>query len=354
MLSLGAERQDALDRIWLLDKYRVFTNAASRRGYKHVIQADFLEWETDMKFDVVVGNPPYQDGKSKNTLYPKFYAKAIKLVKKDGVVAMITPPPIIYGLWGLKNPDGIRMPEPRQIEKIVVGDRVKNFFNADSKFCYFVVTNKESDNQNVTIETDAGAVIVNTPLFPVVVASEKLQLAQQIINKCFEFGCDPFNATSGDYGTKAVSDPNGTDLAVESISTKGEIRTRNIRWLKEHPHYGSPKVLMPMYGKVVKVDYSHNLVSAASEKVNGQRLSGHNITTILTKSDQESESVVSLLESKLQVFFNIIQDETRSPYLNFLKNFKLLPLDKPWTDQEIYDAFNLTREEIDYIESNVK
>ncbi len=85
MLALGISKEAVRDSIWLIDKYNVFTNHAKLAyGFTNVITADFLEWETDMKFDVIVGNPPYLKGK-----WVEFLKQAAMLSKKH--VLMVSP-----------------------------------------------------------------------------------------------------------------------------------------------------------------------------------------------------------------------------------------------------------------------
>lgn len=319
----------------------------------YTVENFLLKEFNGMKFDVIIGNPPYQDSAGQNTLYPKFYSKSVELCKPNGYIAMITPPAIIPGLWGLKDPDGIKMPDPRAIRYIAVGNKVKSYFDKKvaSDFCYFILQNTVDNNCNVTVETDNGTILVSSPIFPTKVSESDIQTAQNILNKCFSFYNDPYKATSSDYGNKAKSDPNGTDEAVESISTAGVVKTRKIIWNKPHPHYGSPKVIMPMYGKTAVVDYSHKLVSAAQEKTATGKLPGHNISTVLTNSDQESENLIKVLESNLQRFFNMITGETRAPYINFLKNFKGVSLTNTWDNAQLYKHFNLTEFEITFLET---
>jgi len=313
-------------------------------GNVNITKENSLEKVWNMKFDVVIGNPPYQDPTGQNTIYPKFYGKAISVCQPNGCIAMITPPAIIPGLWGVKDPDGIKMPSPVQIEKIKVGASLKNFFpGVSSDFCYFILKNTSSDNTQVTVVTDSGEVIASGPIFPRV--SSNVSVAQSILNKCFSFYKDPYNSTSRDHGKSAKFDPHGIDFAVEAISTSGDVRTRPITWINGHDHYNKPKVILPMYGKVAIVDYSHKLVSASQEKTTTGKLTGHNIITVLTQNDQESESLVQILESRLQRFFNTVTCETRSPYVNFLKNFVGVPLNRKYTDDELETTLGLDDEQ---------
>ena len=67
---------EALSRIWLIDSHIACVNRCRRFHFKNVIHADFLSWNPNMNFDVVIGNPPYGSGAS---LAVKFLNKSFEL-----------------------------------------------------------------------------------------------------------------------------------------------------------------------------------------------------------------------------------------------------------------------------------
>ena len=79
----------------LNQKYYELGSAMFERLGVNYFFADFLTWNPQMQFDVVIGNPPYQGGsfdkKVYKSLWPKFWSKAFELVKDDGFVSLITP-----------------------------------------------------------------------------------------------------------------------------------------------------------------------------------------------------------------------------------------------------------------------
>lgn len=72
----------------------------------------------------------------------------------------------------------------------------------------------------------------------------------------------------------------------------------------------------------------------------------------LDKNDNK-ESVISYMNSKLIKF--LIQNNRYSGFVTTIvaKNIPKVDFTKNWTDKDIYKYFNLTSEEINYIESHV-
>lgn len=110
MLALGIPRAKVQESIWVLDKYKWFVDSIRlSSGITNVIAENFLTWQTDMKFDFIVGNPPYSEvrkhgGTNSNSLilYDKFIYKASELAEQ---VALVVP-----GGWTAKQ---------REVDKIL-------------------------------------------------------------------------------------------------------------------------------------------------------------------------------------------------------------------------------------------
>jgi hypothetical protein len=92
MIELGVDKEAVKKSIHLIDKFQTFTNRAHRKGYTNIITADFLEWDCKEQFDVIIGGPPFQapnDGDY--SFWARFVDKSHKLLADGGYLSMIIP-----------------------------------------------------------------------------------------------------------------------------------------------------------------------------------------------------------------------------------------------------------------------
>lgn len=137
MKSLGKTNQEIRDSIYLIDKYQTFTNAIKKKGYTNVITRDFLEWETDMKFDVVIGNPPYTKGAK--ILYGYFFEKSLNLSKE--LVISVMPVNLE------SNHDKLKYHNIRVKKHITyLSENVSSYFNVGYSNIYYIIANVNKHN----------------------------------------------------------------------------------------------------------------------------------------------------------------------------------------------------------------
>ena len=89
-------------------------------GYNVITHHKFFT-TVDMRFDTVIGNPPYQSGKNSN-FYVEFIKHAAKLTKEGGIVSLIIPNRFILP----HTPAAKSLRECYQVEQLIVD--VNNHF----------------------------------------------------------------------------------------------------------------------------------------------------------------------------------------------------------------------------------
>jgi len=328
------------------------------------IHTDKPEKIFNMKFDVIVGNPPYQlndggHGRSAKPLYHKFIQQAKKLNPK--YLTMIVPDRWFAGGKGL-NEFRDEMLNDKRFRKIVDYTSASDAFpgaDVPGGVCYFLWDN--SYNGETEIEVRNGNQIdISKRYLNEFDTFIRYSTAADIIKKV--------RIHSKSFMSEKVSSRKPFGLATnERPKAKGDLK------LKYYGGYGSypsnlitvGSDLIPLWKVITsKTSYDH----AGQPDKAGQRrvfstleiLKPNEICTetyIIVgsfNSEKECLNLLSYLKTKFTRFLvsqlSFSQDITKD-------RFAFVPIEdfsEPWTDEKLYKKYGLTEDEIAFIESMIR
>jgi hypothetical protein len=282
-------------------------------------------------FDVIVGNPPYQDqtATSSKKMWTKFLKKSTELVAASGFVALITPQSCLEpGHW-------FDFLSKKFALLWVNTDIKKHFGNVGSTFCAFIIQNAAPKQfaivNNQQLDLSIG-------LIPKIVDADTISILHKVLKTDSKFSLEwkhDFDSRNECYGQDEAKKTQKTKTRKYPIfHTNAQILYSS----KKHPYQNLPKVMVTDSG-YWKPFYDESMGGSQHAFIR------------LVSSKEEGKRVVKILDSK--IFHFIIQSVKRRG-LTSTQLVKLLPyLDTnlDWTDEKIYKHFNLTKREIAYIEA---
>lgn len=198
--------------------------------------------EDSMKFDVVVGNPPYQDGTKEggqNKIYNIICKNSLNLLKEDGVIAFITPTSVLkkskrfslIGQRGLKH----------------VNFTADNFFNVGIKICSWIVDLKHTSS-DVTVTNIDGSTSVQS--------KDSVIYDYSIVDKDFAKIYNTLKELTDTPAKRMFDENNFGDAIVKSPSTDHPYKIYSIAkdktkqifgYSKRQPFfYEKEKIIIPM------------------------------------------------------------------------------------------------------------
>ena len=292
---------------------------------------NFLNLDDSMKFDVVLGNPPFKNGNEtggKSSLWRKIVAKAWTLVKKDGTLIMVAPQ-----FPNSANDLGHIFTEN---QTNTVWTKISHHFpGVGSSFFAWSVTKTPKTKDTLFID-DGISLNVTSEVFPNDLRSISV-LRKVLSNPKFECKSSP------EYLHTSVADGKDDDHLFSKPTKKHPYIIRRtsgdnyqMYGAVKPTDYESPKVVMTFSGNP---HYKYHSKDDPIGTIKFQ--SGH----ILVKNKIEGENLIKLYESTL---YRYIQNQMSSGGMRG-KSFYELPvmdLTRTWSDQELFDHFGLTEDEI--------
>lgn len=331
----------------------------------------------NMKFDVIIGNPPYQlsDGgaqASAGAIYNKFIEQAIKL--KPRYLSMIVP-----SRWftGGKNLNEFR-------EKMLHDNRLKiinDFPNASECFPgveikggvnYFLW--ERDYNGDCTINTHSGGKIVSSAKRPLLekdceifirnnelvsiyrkVSSKKEKSFMEIVSSMKPYGIrGDFFQNPSKYGLPPIKDKKFD----KCLTIHGLLNNKRIEKYIDKK-YPLPKTeLIGGYKLFMARNQGSGIFGEAfSEPIFAKpnELCTETFIVIgLFNSEEEMKNCYSYIKTKFfRAMVGVRKIDQGAPQ-GVYKYVPIQDFSKPWTDEELYKKYELSKEEIDFIEKNVQ
>lgn len=297
----------------------------------NLTQQDFLTFNEDEKYDLIIANPPYAklmpDGKrtAKNhTLSREFVKKALKILNDDGYLVFILP-----DNW-MSYSDSNDLPKTLSQYTILtlnIGEAKKWFPAVGSSFTYFVIKKSPNEGTPTKIITREGiteAVIdKGVPCIPLVYNETIRSLFNKVVFNNLPKYKTMVNCSLHKYTqAKLLSSIKDDEHPYRVIHTPNQ----TIWSSKKHVYYNEWKVFLPT------TTYYKPFIDSECGMT-------QSINFILCKDKPEAEKICGELSEKV---YRVIVDLTR--YGNF-NNQRILQ------NLTLREYFTLTREEQEFIDN---
>lgn len=301
------------------------------------------------KFDIVIGNPPYQESiignKRYKPLYNLFVDKILPITKKS---VLIIPSRWMYGGFGL---DSFRnkMFNSRNIVLINHTDDANIYFtnNVEIKggVSYYLFDNDYNDLPIYNgVKTNLGE-------YDLYVEEQYRSLLKKLISDNNLSNISKSQSFYGFPGNESLFDryKKNNDIKVYVSKAKGFEMWVDKSLICDSKLDGY-KVFTP------GASGSKNDLGRFGNKILGKpnEVASKSYMVLLVNSESEGNSLISYMNTKFCNFFLSLRKTTQNMKPDTLRWVPLVPFDREWTDEQLYEYFKLAEEEIKHIENTIK
>lgn len=344
----------------------------------------FFGGNKDMKFDIIIGNPPYQlatqstNEAQATPIYNKFVEQAIKLNPK--YLCMIIPSRWMNGGFGL-NDFRMLMLKDKHIEIL------HDFMNSTDCFptvsiaggvCYFLRNATYQGDCTIYTHHDDGRIVKSKrPLLEegmdtFIRIPESISILKKV-KKLKEKSFYDLVSQRDPYGLNYYeTDDSGKRVErvfkkYEQVKKEGDVVIYVQNWYKTGKSYTSPKYITTNKESVAKYKvFISKANGAASSKAPyavlsspfvGEPNSICGMTYLMIgpfNSEEIANNVADYIKTKFFRFLVSLMKNTQGAYRQVYTYVPVQDFTKKWTDKELYSKYELTDKEIKFIEDLIK
>ena len=361
---------------------------ATYTSYDLIKENDFIEKETikinnkKMKFNVIVGNPPYQvltKDTSDNPIYHHFIDESYNLAKK---VVLIHPARFLFNAGKTPKVWNEKMLNDKNVKVLFYEQKSSNIFpNTDIKGG-IAITYRDTDEEFGKIGVFTSDTHLNT-ILQKVEKNKDFNPISKIIYLQNKFNLDNLynqkpelkNIIGSNGKEKRLTSPifEQIDVFTENSNDNSDVRIfgliknkRTYKWiakkfLDKHPNLDKYKVLVP------KANGSGALGETLSTPIICEPNTGFTFSFISFGAFEDIHSANAVLKYIKTKFARTLLGVLKITQDNLPRTWSKIPLqnftsksDIDWTksiseiDQQLYKKYNLSQEEIDFIEKMIK
>jgi hypothetical protein len=361
MVEINNKNIIILNKLLCGHKYKLNIFEGSFIDGNYYTSLNYSIYNTDLKFDIIMGNPPFNNGKSKNNpIYHHFCLKSIKYLNTNGYLLFIHPP-----AWKRvytednKSLTGVIYYKYKNLYLIYIklNLNISNFPSVD----YYLLQNiryngkyTEVENYFNNKEYRSNVVLSNTYNFlPNLITKESISILNKLLNKeGVKFSIqNPRNVVINNKTREYISDKKTETHIYPHYHYHKKGKAVFMYVVKEFKieDYDKPKIIMSF-------NYSPYILHAWYDENGEYGLTDFGMYQLIDTSLSNSNiiAIVDFLNSKLIQFILKITQYSSPPYTK--NEFKILNeitipiLENKPTDQDIYNYYGITKQEQNLIE----